>query len=75
MNKVAREILATYCPFSKDIRQKIGAQPLYEEAMARYKREKLKKIKELDLRYRGLENNKIEIVQEMKDTMAYYRDL
>ena len=75
MNKVAREILATYCPFSKDIRQKIGTQPLYEEAMARYKREKLKKIKELDLRYRGLENNKIEIVQEMKDTMAYYRDL
>ena len=75
MNKVAREILATYCPFSKDIRQKIGTQPLYEEAMARYTREKMKKVKELDLRYRGLENNKVEIVQEMRDTMAYYRDL
>lgn len=75
MNKVAREILATYCPFSKDIRQKIGSQPLYEEAMARYNREKMKKVKELDLRYRGLENNKVEIVKEMQDTMAYYRDM
>lgn len=75
MNKVAREILATYCPFSKEIRQKVGSQPLFEEAMARYTREKMKKVKELDLRYRGLENNKVEIVKEMQDTMAYYRDL
>lgn len=75
MNKVAREILATYCPFRKDIREKVGTQPLFEEAMARYTREKMKKVKELDMRYRGFENNKVEIVKEMKDTMAYYRDL
>lgn len=75
MNKVARELLATYCPFRKEIRQKVGTQPLFEEAMARYTREKMKKVKELDLRYRGLENNKVEIVKEMQDTMAYYKDL
>lgn len=75
LNKVVREILATYCPFTKEIRQKISTQPMFEEAMARYTREKAKKVKELDLRYRTMENKKIELTQELIDTLAFYRDL
>lgn len=75
MNKVAREILATYCPFAKELRDKVQTQPLFEEAMARFNRERLKKIKDLDLRFRTYETKKIEITEELQKTMEFYRDL
>lgn len=75
MNKVAREVLATYCPFAKELREKIQSQPLYEEAMRKFNRERLKKVKDLDLRYRTYETKKIEITEELQKTMAFYRDL
>lgn len=75
MNKVAREVLATYCPFAKALREKVQTQPLFEEAMAKFNRERMKKIKDLDLRYRGYETKKIEITEELQKTMAFYRDL
>ena len=36
MNKVARLILFTYCPFSKDVREKLKANPMYKEIVERY---------------------------------------
>ena len=47
MNKVAREILATYCPFTKEIRDSIQGQPIFADAMARFGREKVAKVKEI----------------------------
>lgn len=75
MNKVAREVMATYCPFAKELREKVQTQPLFEEAMAKFNRERLKKIKDLDLRYRTYETKKIEITEELQKTMEFYRDL
>lgn len=75
LNKISRAVLATYCPFSKAIREKIMDQPLFAEAMAKYQREKMKKIKELDLRMRALQKDHVEITQEIEDTMNYYRDM
>ena len=75
LNKVAREVLATYCPFVKPIRDKLQNQPLFEEAMAKFNRERGKKVKELDLRYRALETKKIALTPEMKKTMEFYRDM
>lgn len=75
LNKVAREILASYCPFVKEIRERIQTQPLYEEAMAKFNRERMKKIKDLDLRYRTLETKKIPITPEMEKTMSFYKDM
>lgn len=74
LNKVAREILATYCPFVKEIREKLNGQPLFQEAMARQQREMQKKVKELDLRYRTLEKKGVVISEEMKQTLEFYRD-
>ena len=74
MNKVAREILATYCPFVKEIREKLNGQPLFQEAMARQQRESQKKLKELDLRYRTLEKKGVVITEEMNRTLEFYRD-
>ena len=55
LNKIARRMLATHCPFSKDIRDKISSQPIFDEAMSRFVRERQKKCKELSLRYKALE--------------------
>ena len=75
LNKYVRELLATYCPFSKQIRDKIRTQPLFEEAMARYNRNKFKKIHELELRYHALQKDNIELTQELIDTMKFYKEL
>lgn len=75
LTKPVREILSTYCPFGKPIRDRIALQPLFEESMARYNREKLKKIKDYDLRIRALLKEGIEIPLEIETTQTYYNDL
>jgi hypothetical protein len=75
LNKPLREIMATYCPFAKDLREHLKLQPLFEEAMARYTRDKLKKIREVEGRYRLLLKDKIELTPELVETLNYYRDL
>lgn len=75
LNKPVREIMATYCPFSRAIRDQLRLQPLFEEAMARYNREKLKKIRELEGRHRLLMKEQIEITQELTDTLTYFKEM
>ncbi|MBE5965726.1 MAG: hypothetical protein E7255_01955 [Lachnospiraceae bacterium] len=73
LNKPVREMLATYCPFAKEIRERLEKQPLFEEAMARYNRDKLKKIREVESRHRLLEKERIEVVPELLATLNYYK--
>lgn len=75
LNKPVREIMATYCPFAKELRERLRLQPQFEEAMARYYRNKLKKVREIESRYRSLQKDSIEITQELIDTLNYHRDL
>jgi hypothetical protein len=75
LNKPVREILATYCPFSKELRDQLKLQPLFEEAMARYYREKLKKVRDMEGRIRFLQKDQIEITSELTDTLNYYKEL
>lgn len=75
LNKPVREILSTYCPFGKPIRDRIMLQPLFEESMARFNREKLKKIKDYDLRIRALLKDDIVIPPEIESTQIFYTDL
>lgn len=74
LNKVAREIMATYCPFEKNIRARLASQPAFEDAMARYRRESAKKLRETELRHFAITKNGIELPQELVDTMAYYKN-
>lgn len=74
LNKLVREIMATYCPFSKELREQFKMQPAFEEAMIRYNREKLKKIREIEARYRMLQKDKIELTPELVTTLSYYRE-
>lgn len=74
LNKVAREILATYCPFPMSTRTQVEKQPLYDEAFARFERERNKKIHELELRYKAIENRTGSLPEELAETMEFYRD-
>lgn len=75
LNKPVREIFATYCPFAKEIREKLKLLPQFEEAMTRYYREKQKKVREIEGRYRALQKDQIELTQELIDTLSYHRDM
>jgi hypothetical protein len=75
LNRPVREMMATYCPFSKEIREQIKLQPVFEEAMLRYYREKQKKIREIEARHRMLLKDQIELTQELEDTLDYYKEM
>ena len=75
LNKVAREIFSTYCPFNVEIRKKLITQPLFEEAMAKYRLQKNRKIKELNMRYQNYKNKGIEILPSMEKTLNFYENL
>ena len=75
LNKVARRMLATYCPFKKEIRKKISSQPIFEEAMAKFERDRQKKCKEVLLRFKALENKGATIVEELAATQRFYEEL
>lgn len=72
LSKPVREILATYCPFSKEIREKTSEQPLFRDAMARFVRERGKKNKEYDLKFRVWQKDKVEVPQQIIDTRDFY---
>lgn len=75
LNKVARRILAMYCPFEKNLRVKISPQPLFMEALQGYELERQKKAREISNHYKSLQNNHIELPKELLDSLAFYQDL
>lgn len=75
LNKVSREILATYCPFSKPIREKVKTVPLIADAMARYYRNKAKTVKEIENRMRAIEKEGGVITEELMENYTFHKDL
>lgn len=75
LNKISRRILSTYCPYSKDIRDKIANQPIFADAMSKYQREKLKKIKEITNLIANLKRSGATITDEILTTKVFYEEL
>lgn len=75
MNKVARELLATYCPFEKTIRERLNAQRPYEIAQARSIRNAQKKKQELELKIKAIQKNTSEVPEEIMNTYKFYAEL
>ncbi len=72
LNKFSRKMLATYCPFAKAYRDKLGAQPIYEEAMKRFNVNRLKKVKEYQSKMTYYQNKCKDIPSEIIETRNYY---
>lgn len=75
LTKPVREILATYCPFPKELRDKVSEQPMFRDAMARFQRERGKKAKEYDLKFKVWEKDQLEVPEEVVLTKKFYTEL
>ena len=75
LNKIVREMLATYCPFAAAVKAPLIRQPIYEEAFARNTRERNKKVHELELRYKALEAKGISVPEPLTDTLEFYKSM
>lgn len=71
LNKVSRNIIFTYCPFSKEIRQRLMANPLYKDTMSRYDIKLAQKIHHYDNLFQKLKNTGVEIPQELQKQYEY----
>ena len=75
LNKVSREILAMYCPFNKEIREAVETQPAFADPIGRFKRERIKKVRELELRYHSYTSKQgITLTQELLSNLSFYKD-
>ncbi len=75
LNKVSREILSMYCPFNKEIREAVETQPAFVDSIARFKRERMKKVRELELRYHSYTSKQgIELTQALVDNLDFYKN-
>ena len=75
LNKISREILAMYCPFNKEIREAVETQPAFAEPITRFKRERMKKVRELELRYHAYKTKQgITLTTELVNNLAFYKN-
>ncbi|MDD7403265.1 MAG: cyclic nucleotide-binding domain-containing protein [Butyribacter sp.] len=75
LTKPVREIMATYCPFPRELREKVSEQPMFRDAMARFQRERAKKTKEYDLKFKVWEKEQAEVPPEVIETKRFYTEL
>ena len=72
LNKVSREILVTYCPFAKEIREELKSNPMYQNAWQRYDILMTKKIQRINGVYDKYQKAGGKITDELKDNLEYY---
>ncbi len=75
LNKVVRAIMYNYCPFSKEIRERLQGQVAFAEAANMYNRAKVKKVKDIELRISKLDKTKAGVPSELMSDLIFYRDL
>lgn len=75
LSKPVRAIMATYCPFRAAVRESMAEQPLFREAMAAFIRERGKKKKEYDLKFKVWEKDGVKVPEEVIRTKEFYVDM
>ncbi len=71
MNKVARRILFTYCPFPQAVREQLKSNPLYGEIMEKWQVKRAQENHRLSNILKRLENSGIEIPKELQAQQAF----
>ena len=61
--------------FNKEIRNAVETQPAFADPIARFKRERMKKVRELELRYHAYTSKQgITLTQDLVNNLVFYRD-
>ena len=71
LNKVSKEILAAYCPFAVQYRNKLAQNPSYTAGIERYERIRRDKKKRADSMENTLIKNKGTITEDLQDYFNY----
>lgn len=71
LNKVARKILFTHCPFPAAIDEALSTNPLYGELLQRKKVKTATRLHHLDMLAKKLANTKYGIPQTLKDELVF----
>lgn len=71
MNKVARTILFNHCPFSKEVRDKLKANPLYKDMMDRYGVKQSQKVHHMDNLIQKVKNSGAAVPAEIAEQREY----
>ncbi|MCM1047241.1 MAG: cyclic nucleotide-binding domain-containing protein [Clostridiales bacterium] len=71
LNKVARTILFTHCPFAKEIRDRLKINPLYKDMMERYDIKLSQKLHHMDNLIQKLKNTGVETPEEITTQRAF----
>ena len=66
LNKVARNILFTYCPFPKDIRTALATNPIYRDILDRYNIRNAQKLHHIELLRQKLNSSKGSVPEEIE---------
>lgn len=72
LNKVTREILINYCPFSKTIREDLKSNPMYQTSLHKFHVNNVKKIQRIQGVYDKYQKAGGKITQELVDNLDYY---
>jgi hypothetical protein len=71
MNKVSRRILFTYCPFSKEYREKLKSIPMYQNELNKYETKTNEKLRPISNITKKLEHEGIEIPEVLKEQIEF----
>ena len=72
LNKVSRDLLFKYCPFSRAIRQELKINPVYQEKFQRHETSNERIKKRLDALYERYRKKGGEITRELQDNRDFY---
>lgn len=67
LNKIARHILFTYCPFSKEFRDRLSDNPMVKELFSGGNKTFMTKLKHIDLVISQLERKNLPVPKELVD--------
>ena len=73
LNKITRDILTRYCPFSHEIRATLANNPLYQNSFGKLEIENKKKIKRLQALYKKYEEAGGEITADLNENLRFYQ--
>ena len=73
LNRIARDILIRYCPFTREIRTELKANPMYTNSISRFDIDNAKKMQRIVGVYEKYKKAGGEITQELRDNLLFYQ--
>lgn len=73
LNKVTRDILFKYCPFPRELRQKLANHPSFAASVNLFEKHRAKEVKDLENRFARYTRNGIVLDDEMIETLNFYK--